>query len=806
MGNFIQELKLTIRSLRKRPSFSIVVLLTLIVGIAACSVVFTVVHSVLLRPLPFRSPDRIAVVPSINQDATGKEQEYGSSLSDFLDWRKRNRSFEALVAMQPTEVAITGNGDPEQLEAGLISANLFDLLGVRLHLGRSFRVQEEVANSNVVILSHGFWRRRFGGRADVLGKSILVDGVVREIVGITPPEFFLTAPAEAWLPLDLSFPRSPRTPNRGTAIAGRLRPGVSFEQATGEMQTITAQMAREFPVNGGWSAKALPIREPFVRDVKDILIFLAASVAFLLVIVCVNVANLVLIRHMERRTEMVLRLTLGASKIDLWKHSLYENILLTIVAALFGLFIAKFALNPIVSLSPVLGTSPAGTRILNSVSLDSRAVAFTFTLSILIALTLSMLPLLRLTGTNLFNSLKSGAKGTAGVFAERRFQNIFVIAQLSISFLLLIAAMLTFQNFHRFKGIDPGFKVESLMTAKIALPATRYDTHEKRAEFQTQLLETARSIPGVLFASTTTRLPLNEFGMTTIFDVDGIPPVEGGFVANFRRIGAGYLETMKTPVLEGREFNANDSQQGMPVAIVSRQMAKRFWPGESAIGKRIRRLSRIDASWRTVVGVVGDMKDTSLSAGPELTLYTPYAQGSIPAFHLVIRTSQQPDLIFGTLREKIRTLDKDLPLYKIATAEELFIESLSRPRFAAYLLATFALLGIFVALIGVYGVVSYSTNRRVNEIGIRMAVGAQQRSIIQLILEQSLRLSLWGILFGLTAALILERSVTTMWSAPGSVNLYLGISAVMVLTGLIASFIPAIRATRVDPVIALRYE
>ncbi len=806
MGNLIKELKLTIRSLRKRPSFTIVVLLTLIVGIAACSVVFTVVHSVLLRPLPFRSPERIAVVPSINEDATGKEQEYGGSLSDFLDWRDRNRSFEALVAMQPTEVAFTGNGNPEQLEAGLISANLFDVLGVRLHLGRSFRVQEEVANSNVIILSHGLWLRRFGGRADALGKTILVDGVAQEIVGIVPPEFFFTAPAEAWLPLDLSFPRTPRTANRGTAIAGRLRPGVSFEQATGEMQTITSQMAREFPVNGGWSAKALPVREPFVRDIKDVLIFLAASVAFLLVIVCVNVANLVLIRHMERRTEMVLRLTLGASKFDLWKHSLYENILLTLLAAFFGLIIAKFALNPIISLSPVLGTSPAGTRILNSVSLDSRAVAFTFALSLFIALTLSVFPLFRLKAVNLFDSLKSGAKGTAGVFAERRFQNIFVIAQLSISFLLLIAAMLTFQNFHRFKGIDPGFKVESLMTARLALPGTRYDTHEKRAEFQTRLMETARSIPGVLSASTTTRLPLNEFGMTTMFDVDGIPPVEGGFVANFRRIGAGYFETMKTPVLEGRELNANDSQQGMPVAIVSMEMAKRFWPGESAIGKRIRRLSKIDPDWRTVVGVVGDMKDTSLSAGPELTLYTPYAQGSIPAFYVVIRTSQEPDSAFAMLREKIGTLDKDLPLYKIATAQELFIESISRPRFAAYLLATFALLGIFVALIGVYGVVSYSTSRRVNEIGIRMAVGAQQRSIIQLILEQSLRLSLWGILFGLIAALILERSVTTMWSAPGSVKLYLGISAVMILTGLIASSIPAIRATRVDPVVALRYE
>lgn len=806
MENLIKEFRITIRGLIKRRSFSIVVLLTLIVGIAACSAVFTVVHSVLLRPLSYRSPDRIAIVPSVSRDATGKDQDYGSSVSDFLDWRDRNRSFEALAAMFPTEAAITGNGEPEQLEAGLISANLFDVLGVRPQIGRTFHTREEIANSPVMMISHGMWQRRFGGTPGVLGKMVVVDGIAREIVGVAPLDFFYSAPAELWLPMDLSGSRSVRSPNRAIAVTGRLRTGVTFEQASREMQTISAQMAKEFPGNAGWSARALPIREPYVRDVKGILVFLSGAVAFLLVIVCVNVANLVLIRHMERRTEMVLRLTLGANKSDLWKRSVLENICLTVLAAVFGLAIAGLALDPIISLSPVLGTSPAGNRILNSVSLDSRVVGFTFALSVFVALVLSILPILKLPSANLFNSLKSGAKGTAGVFEERRFQNVFVIAQLSISFLLLIAAMLTFQSFQRFKDADPGFKVESLITARISLPQTRYDTHEKRAEFQQRLVEIARSVPGVSSASTTTRLPLNDFAMTTVFDVDGVPPIEGGFFANFRRIGAGYFQTMQTPIVEGREFSAIDSQQAMPTAIVSRQFAKRFWPGESAIGKRIQRLAKTDKTWRTIVGVVDDMKDTSLSTETELTLYIPYAQGSIPAFHLVVRTENLPGPFIAALRDKIRALDKDIPLYQIATAEELFMNSLSRPRFAAYLLAAFAMLGIFVAFIGVYGVVSYSTTRRVNEIGIRMAVGAQQRSIIQLILEQSMRLTLWGILFGLIAALILERSVTSIWSAPGSLNLYLAISAAVVLTGLIAACIPALRATRVDPVTALRYE
>jgi putative ABC transport system permease protein len=806
MSDLVQELLITIRGLVRRPSFTIVVLLTLMVGIAASTAIFTVLDSVLLRPLPFRSPERLAMVPSVNQDATGKEQDYGSSLSDFLDWRERNHSFEALVAMQSSEVAVTGKGEPEQVDAGFVSANLFDALGIQLHAGRAFREEEEIPNSPVVIITKGLWRSRYGGEQDVLGKTIVVDGVARKIVGLGPDNLLYAGPARLWLPLDLSFDRSQRTPQRNTAIAGRLRSGVSFEQASDDMKAIAAQMSREFPINVGWSARVRPIREPYVQDIKPMLIFLSGAVVFLLIILCINVANLVLIRHIERCGENVLRLMLGAERWDLWKRTFLENICLTLLAGALGLLVARFALPPLIEFSPILGTSPSGNKILESLTLDPRVILFAFVLSLLIAILLSILPLFKLPFSNLSSALKSGSKGTTGMLNERRFQNIFVVAQLSISFMLLVSAVLTIQTFHGYQGIDTGFRTASLLTASVTLPATRYDTHEKRVAVQRQMVESIRSIPGVVSASATTRLPLNEFGLTALFDVDGIPPVESGFTANFRRIGEGYFETMKVLVLEGRDFTSADLQDGLPVAIVSQQMARRFWPGQSAIGKRIRRRSKIDNVWRTVVGVVGDMKDTSLTVDRELTLYVPFMQSSVPSFHLVLRTAGRPEKTVAMLREQIRQIDPDLPLYKIATGEELFADSLSRPRFAAYLLVIFALVGAFVALVGVYGVVSYSTSRRVNEIGIRMAIGADLRSILQLIFEQSIRYSLWGILFGFMAALIMERMVTTVWATPGTVLLYVTISGTVLLSGLIASLMPALRAIRIDPVTALRHE
>ncbi|MGH9857629.1 MAG: FtsX-like permease family protein, partial [Acidobacteriota bacterium] len=437
----------------------------------------------------------------------------------------------------------------------------------------------------------------------------------------------------------------------------------------------------------------------------------------------------------ERQSDIAIRLALGANRMQVVRRSFYENILLSIMGGFLGLLFSILALKPLVALSPLVASSPSGNRILNSVTFDSRIVFFTLIVSIAIGVGLTALPLFRSSPPDLFDLLKSAGRRASGSFRNRRIQRVFVVAQLAISFLLLIAAALMMQSFQRLKSMDPGFKTVSLITARLTLPSTRYETHEKRSLFQQQIVQTIESIPGVQAVSTTTRLPLNEFAMTTLFEVDGIPPPEGGFVANFRRIGASYFETLNTRVLEGREFGPDDTEKGMPVAIVSLQMAKRFWPGKSAVGKRIRRLSRSDADWRTVVGVVADLKDSSLTAEPGITLYTPYNQGSIPGFHLVIRASENPNLIFAVVRERIRQLDAALPLYKIATAEELMMDSLSRPRFAAVLLALFALLGIFVAVIGVYGVVSYSTTSRFNEIGLRIAIGARKRSILQMILE-----------------------------------------------------------------------
>lgn len=806
MDTVFKDLAVIIRSLFKRRSFTAVVVVTLTLGIGACAAVFTVVNSVLLRPLPFADAQHLVLISSLNKDAGGKIEEYGVSLSDLLDWRDRARSLSSLAGMQPTEVAFTGFGDPEQVEAGMISTNLFATLGVRPFAGRFFEVEKQVDKSNVVIIGYDLWQRRFGGSLQVLNRTVIIDGIARQIIGITPRDFFFAANAEVWIPLNLSIPRVPRTLSRNTAVVGRLKPGVNVEGASNEIKVIAEQLAREHPVNAGWSAKALPIREPYVRDVKRVLIYLFAAVFFVLLIVCVNVANLVLVRNVERHPELVLRLALGATRRELLRQEFVENLALTGCGAVLGLALAALSIKPIIALSPIIGSSPAGNRILGSVTFDFRVVLFILIISVFTALALTVVSFLRISKTNLVDPLKSGARSMMGTAYERNSQKLFVVAQLSVSFLLLFAASLMLKSFWSLRNIDAGFKTEGLLTARISLPAVRYETHEKRAEFQRQMIEKIQNLPGVSAASTTTRLPLNEFAMTTLLEVDGIVAPEGGFVANFRRIGPSYFRTLGTAILHGREFTRGDTPTSLPVAIISREMEKRFWPNQSAIGKRIRRQSQTDRNWRTVVGVVQDVKDSSLTEGPALTFYVPYYQSSIPSFHVVIRTAKASQGIIPLLRNQVRQLDNNLPLFRIATAEELFLDSLSRPRFAAYLLVAFAFIGLFVAIIGVYGVVSYTTSRRVNEIGVRMAIGAQQKSILLLILKQSGRLTLWGIVVGIVISMIVERSVTSLWEATGSTNIYIGAAALVTFFALLSSLLPALRATRVSPMSALRYQ
>jgi putative ABC transport system permease protein len=794
----------TIRGLLHRPSFTLVVLITLMFGIGASVAIFTLVDSVLLRPLAFASPDRLVLIPSLNQDGTGKIEEYGSSIHDFLEWRNRSKSFSSLIAMQPTEVAITGAGEPEQLEAGLITANLFDVLGVHPVAGRFFVTQEEVANATVVILSQGLWKRRFGENVSALGQTIIVDGIARQIVGIAPSNFFFSAPSELWLPQNLTK-GNPLAIARFMTVAGRLRDGVSIEQASSEMQTIAGQMSKEFAGNAGWSAKVIPIREPFVRDIKNILYFLSGAVGFFLVIVCMNVANIVLVRNMEQQNDMILRLALGGTRNHLLRHALVENSVLTVLGGLLGVALAAISLKPLIALSPVIASSPSGNRILSSVHIDIRVVLFALALSIIVALALSIVPTLRISRLNLAEALKRAGSRTTGSVYERKFQKGFAIAQIAVSFLLFIGTALMLQTFVRLQNVSPGFNPDSLLTARITLPQTQYDTHQKRAEFQKLLLERAQAIPGVVSASMTTRLPLNEFSMTTLFEVDGVPTPEGGFVANFRRIGPDYFKTLQTRILEGREFTTVDGENAIPAVVISREMANRLWPGKSPIGKRIRRLARLDPDWKTIVGVVEDLKDSSLVGSVGMTFYMPYRQGSIPPIHVVIRSSN-PANAAVELRRTVRQMNPDLPLYQLTTGKELVMNSLSRQRFTLYLLGIFAMLGMIVALVGVYSVISYTTASRVNEIGLRMAVGAQQRSILTLILEQSLRLTLWGLLIGLITSLFVERIVSSIWTGTAGWETYLPVAIFIAFTTLVAAILPALRATRIDPMLALRHE
>ncbi|MCI0414674.1 ABC transporter permease [bacterium] len=809
MRDISGELGVALRVLWKRPGFSAVVILTLALGIGASSATFTVINSVLLKPLPYGNPDKMVLIPNTNRDASGKLEEYGTSISDFLDWKDRSKSFAAMGAMIPMEMALTGSGTPEQLDAGQISANLFSTLEVQRYAGRFFTEEEQVENSPVAILSHNLWTRRFGGAADVIGQTIIVDGIARQIVGIAPPGFFFSADSEFWTPLNLSAPRQPRSPVRNVAVAGRLKEGVTVAQAAQEMSSIAEQLSFEFPeTNTGWSVTVLPIREPLIREVRGTIVVLMAAAAFLLLIAWANAGNLVLVRGLERRSELAVRRALGAARRHLIQQYFLENLIMSLSAGILGLLFSIFALRPIAALSPLVSTSPGGRRILSGITPDFTVVLFALGISVLTGIGLTFLFLTDRSGKGFLTILKSGGGRATEGRGDRRAQSALIIAEIAVALLLSVGAGLMIRSYNNLRNVHPGFHVEKLLTAKLNLPASRYESHTRRTLFMQELLREVNTIPGVTSASATTRLPLNSFAMTTFYEVEGADVLsnEQGFVANFRRISPAYFHTIGTTILEGREFTSADNDSSVPVALVSREMARRFWPLHSAIGKRIQRKSKSDRVWRTIIGVVDDVKDGALSEAAGSTLYIPDQQGSIAAFHLVIRTSGVPASLISILRERIWRLDKDLPVYRVITAEEMFSDSLSRPRFAAVLLGTLACLGLGIALLGIYGVISYSTARKSHEIGLRIALGARPQSVLHLILKQALKLTLWGIAIGMAASVAADRLADSLWYGAGNYSVFLIAPPVLIIVSMLASLAPALRATRVDPAISLRYE
>lgn len=804
MDRLTQDVRGALRSIARNPGFSCLVLLCLALGIGLNTAIFSVVDTLLIRPLPYPDPDRIVLLFDVTQGAQGKPQQYNASSPNFLAWKAQSTVFERLAAMESTYRNLTG-GEPERIAVAAVSEGFFDLLGATTVTGRTFLPAEDKPGGPLVaVLSHGFWQKRFGGRK--IGFPLVLDGKTYSVVGVLKPGFHFMREADLWIPLAINEAHQPESPTTHYLFtAARLQPGVTIEKAQAEMSTIANRLAEEQPAtNAQWTVDVVPLRENLVGELRMALLVLLAGVGVLLLIACANVGNLLLIRAAGQRDEIAIRSALGADRSHIIRLILTESTVLSLIGGALGIALAAAGVRVL----PQIG--PQSLTPLPEVRIDLRVLAFALFVALLSGLIPALPAALRISRVNATERIKGGAhRSTEGV-QGRRLQGGLVVSEIALALVLLVCAGLTIKSFRQLYETPLGFTPDHVLMVQISLPDWKYEDADQITTFWRDLLPRIQSLPGVVAAGTTHALPVNDFVLSTIFKVEGRIPAspDEQLSANFRKVSPGFFRTLEIPLLEGRLFNDLDDGERPPVAIVSREMARRFWPGESAVGKRIQRGNN---PWSTVVGVVGDVYDEAIGGGFGNTLYIPHAQSpksANPTVHLLVRTAVEPTSLAGAVRRAVLTVDRDQPVDEITTLEQWVATSVSSRRFATLLLSLFAGLGVLLAVIGVYGVLSYAVGQRRHEIGVRMALGAKAKDISRMVLRQGLSLTAIGLTIGLAVALTVTRLLSSLLYGiePTDPATFAEITVGLMAVAALASWLPARRATRVDPVRSLKQE
>jgi putative ABC transport system permease protein len=807
MRTLLKDVRYAARVLARQPGFTLVAVLALALGVGANTAIFSVVKAVLLKPLPYPESDRLVWLREVNPANNIPDEP--ASAPNFNDWRTDARTLDGVAAYSETALTMTGDGEPERIPAAATSANFFRVLGVAPALGRDFLAEEETQGKNrVVVISHGLWRRRFGASPNVIGQALTFGGNQFTVVGVAPPDFKNPVPgakpAEAWFPLAFNFDPSRRRSDFLSVFA-RLKQGATVEQARAELEGVGARLARDYPAtNTGWSVSLVPLREKVVGDVRLALLVLMGVVGFLLLIACANVANLLLARATSRRQEIAVRSALGAGRRRLVRQFLTESVLLALAGGALGLLFAWWGVELLVSLSP--GNIPR----LDEVGLDRSVLLFTFGVSLLTGVVFGLLPALQASKTDLASSLKEGGSrgATAGAGASR-LRNVLVVSEIAIAVVLLAGAGLMIRSFEAIRDVDPGFRPDRTLTSDFSLPAAKYKEDAQVTSFFEQLGARAAAMPGVERVGLVSNIPFSG-GDIAGFVIDGRPepPPEQVLDAEYRVVSPDYFDVMGIPVVRGQLFTERDRAGSPAATVINETMARRYWPGEDPIGKRINLGDPSSSPWRTIVGVVRDIRNESLDKEPYPQMYAPLAQFPRRQMTLVARTSGEPSALVPALRRDLSSLDKDLPLYNVRTMEQVLADSISRRRFQMLLITAFAGVGLLLAAVGIYGVISYSVAQRRHEIGVRMALGARATDILRLVVGQGLGLALAGVGCGLVAAFALTRVMASLLygvSATDPVT-FASVSLALLGVALAACLVPARRATKVDPMVALRYE
>ncbi len=807
MESVFKDISYGLRSLLKHKTFTVIAIVTLALGIGANAAIFTVVNAVVLRPLPYHDSEQLAMLWT-TKDAN---QEQSFSFGDYNDLKSQAQSFSALGAASPLwNFVLSGDGEPEPIQGMYVSANLLELLKVAPEKGRGFTADEDrTGGPPVVIISRGLWERRLGGDPNAVGKTMSISGTTATIVGIMPAQFqFLDPAAELWMPLAQNQFASSARQVRLLSVVGRLNDGVQASAANAELAGIAKRLETAYPdSNTGVGVRLVPLHAQVTGKVRPALLLLFGAVGLVLLIACANIINLMLVRSAARHREIAVRTALGAGRLRLLRQLLTESITLSVLGGAAGILVGSWGVNALLALNPI----PLPRY--NQISVDWTVLAFALGASVVTGIVFGLAPAWQSLRVDLNSALKEGGRGAVADSGQRRLSRLLVITEMAMAMVLLIGAGLLLRSFAHLLDVKPGFTTENLLTMQIGLPNASYQEPQKRAAFFQQLETSLRGAPEVASVGIVTRLPL----MSSMNNITSFLAIEGREVPagerpeiDFRRASTSYFQTMGIPLLSGRLVTEQDVTNNSRFVLINEAMAKRFWPGEDPIGKRISTIvsSGQQIPWQTIVGVVGNVRHMGLDIEPRPEIY--YHTNTQPPFGpvVVIRTTSDPKRLISIVRAKIRELDRDVPVSNVNTMEQLVAQSVAQRRFGMFLLGIFALLALVLAAIGIYGVVSYSVTQRTQEIGVRMALGASASDVMKMVLRNGMTLALVGVGLGLVGALGLTRLMSRLLFevTPTDLTTFALVSAGLIVVALLACYLPARRAMKVDPLEALRYE
>jgi putative ABC transport system permease protein len=799
----LQDLRYALRQLRKSPGFTVVAILTLALGIAANTTIFSVIEAVVLRPLPFRAPDRLiwlnGQVPPLDEAAI--------SPPDFLDYRASNQTFDCLAAMGYGPGPSNLSGDkPEQVLTTIASSNFFDCLGVRPLLGRDFlSADEQVKTPHVAILGYGLWKRNFGADRTIVGSTIRMDGESLTVVGVLPSDLPLLSEAQIWLPTPMLNPGMNMRLGHSLKAVGRLKPGVTRKQSQADVDAIALRLAHQYPnTNKGWSLRQRPLRDVLVGPVRPALLLMWGAVALLLLIACVNVANLLLARSVARRQEFALRAALGASRGRLVRQALTESVVMALAGGGLGVLVATLGAHAVRAFGPL------NVPRLDETQINPAVLAFTFGISLLTGVVFGLVPALQISGGEFTQRIRESGR-TSTPTVHRRLSSALVVGEIAMSLTLLVSAGLVLKSFWRMIHVAPGFQTDHVVTARLSLNGPAYGSYgdpQSRVKFWRQFEEQVKALPGVEAVGAISELPLSGEHSDNPFHIPNRSYGPSEFDdAEFRQVTPGFLSAMRIPLFAGRWLDEYDDANSAGVIAVNRAFVKRFFGGGDVLGKRLQLMGDSKAT-REIVGVVGNISHGALSDPKQPEMYVPYAQYAPGTMNIVVRAAANPMNLAAALRDRVSAVDKDETLSGVRTMDDVVGASVSQPRFSSQLLALFAALALVLAAVGLYGLMAYSVTQRRNEIGIRMALGAGREDILKLVLRQGSMLVLTGVGLGLIASVFMTRVLSGLLFAVGPTDPQTFIAVALLLAGvaLAACYIPAWRATRVDPMVALRYE